>query len=159
MIDLDRTDCEILALLRNDARLSNKALAGAVGLAPSTCLLRVRRLIREGVLKGFHADVDPGAVGATLQAMIAIRLERHSRAEVEAFRAHALAQPEVVQLYHVAGVNDFLAHVWVRDARHLRDVAMTAFTARAEVAHIETGLIFEHAVSDTLPMLRETSRA
>jgi DNA-binding Lrp family transcriptional regulator len=156
MIDLDRIDCEILALLRNDARLSNKALAGAVGLAPSTCLLRVRRLIREGVLKGFHADVDPGAVGATLQAMIAIRLERHSRAEVEAFRAHALSQPEVVQLYHVAGINDFLAHVWVRDAQHLRDVAMTAFTARAEVAHIETGLIFEHAVSDTLPVLCET---
>jgi DNA-binding Lrp family transcriptional regulator len=157
MIDLDRTDCEILALLRNDARLSNKALAAAVGLAPSTCLLRVRRLITAGVLKGFHADVDPASVGASLQAMISIRLERHSREAVEAFRAHALAQPEVVQLYHVAGVNDFMAHVWVRDAAHLRDLAMTAFTSRAEVAHIETGLIFEHAVSDALPVLHDGS--
>ena len=152
MTDLDRTDCEIIRLLRKDARLSNKALAAEIGLAPSTCLLRVRRLIREGVLRGFHADVDPASVGASLQAMIAIRLARHSRAEVEAFRAHALAQPEVAQLFHVAGVNDFMAHVWVRDAAHLRDLAMTAFTARPEVAHIETGLIFEHALGADLPV-------
>ena len=152
MTDLDRTDCEIIRLLRKDARRSNKALAAEVGLAPSTCLLRVRRLIREGVLRGFHADVDPASVGASLQAMIAIRLARHSRAEVEAFRAHALAQPEVAQLFHVAGVNDFMAHVWVRDAAHLRDLAMTAFTARPEVAHIETGLIFEHALGADLPV-------
>ena len=155
MIELDRTDYEIISLLRNNARLSNKALAAAVGLAPSTCLLRVRRLMRDGVLKGFHADVDPASIGASLQAMIAIRLDRHSRVEVEAFRAHALAQPEVVQLYHVAGVNDFMAHVWVRDTEHLREFAMTAFTSRDEVAHIETGLIFEHAVGDALPMFAQ----
>jgi len=155
MIELDRTDYEIISLLRNNARLSNKALAAAVGLAPSTCLLRVRRLLRDGVLKGFHADVDPASIGASLQAMIAIRLERHSRVEVEAFRTHALAQPEVVQLYHVAGVNDFMAHVWVRDTEHLREFAMTAFTSRDEVAHIETGLIFEHAVGDALPVFAE----
>ena len=155
MIELDRTDYEIISLLRNNARLSNKALAAAVGLAPSTCLLRVRRLMRDGVLKGFHADVDPASIGASLQAMIAIRLERHSRVEVEAFRTHALAQPEVVQLYHVAGVNDFMAHVWVRDTEHLREFAMTAFTSRDEVAHIETGLIFEHAVGDALPVFAE----
>ena len=152
MMELDRTDYEIISHLRNNARMSNKALAAAVGLAPSTCLLRVRRLTRDGVLKGFHADVDPASIGASLQAMIAIRLERHSRLEVEAFRSHALAQPEVVQLYHVAGVNDFLAHVWVRDTNHLREFAMTAFTSRDEVAHIETGLIFEHAVGDALPV-------
>ena len=155
MIELDRTDCEILARLRKDARVSNKALAAAVGLAPSTCLLRVRRLIGAGAIRGFHADVDPASVGASLEAMISIRLERHSREAVESFRAHALAQPEVVQLYHVAGVNDFMAHVWVRDAAHLRELAMTAFTSREEVAHIETGLIFEHAVSDALPVLQE----
>ena len=155
MIELDLTDYEIISLLRNNARLSNKALAAAVGLAPSTCLLRVRRLMRDGVLKGFHADVDPASIGASLQAMIAIRLERHSRVEVEAFRTHALAQPEVVQLYHVAGVNDFMAHVWVRDTEHLREFAMTAFTSRDEVAHIETGLIFEHAVGDALPVFAE----
>ena len=151
MIDLDRTDCEILALLRNDARLSNKALAAAVGLAPSTCLLRVRRLIREGVLRGFHADVEPAAVGASLQAMISVRLKRHYKPDVEAFRQHALELPEVVRFYHVAGPIDFLVHVWTRDSEHLRNLAMTAFTSREEVSHIETELIFEHVSCQDLP--------
>ena len=152
---LDSIDCKILEALQRDARLSNKELAARIDLAPSSCLERVRRLREDGILKGSHSVVDPHALGIGLQAMIAIRLERHSRVEVEAFRTHALAQPEVVQLYHVAGVNDFMAHVWVRDTEHLREFAMTAFTSRDEVAHIETGLIFEHAVGDALPVFAE----
>ncbi|MEJ2385732.1 MAG: Lrp/AsnC ligand binding domain-containing protein [Xanthomonadales bacterium] len=83
--------------------------------------------------------------------MIAVRLKRHYKPDVEAFRQHALDLPEVVRLYHVAGPIDFLAHVWARDPEHLRDLAMTAFTAREEVSHIETELIFEHVASDELP--------
>ena len=83
--------------------------------------------------------------------MIAVRLKRHYKPDVEAFRQHALDLPEVVRLYHVAGPIDFLAHVWARDPEHLRDLAMTAFTAREEVSHIETELIFEHVSSDELP--------
>ncbi len=152
---LDRIDYEIVRQLRNNARLSNKELAATVGLAPSSCLVRVRGLQRDGVLKGFHAEVDPQALGVSLQAMIAIRLQRHSQSIVESFRAHTLALPEVRQLYHLAGANDFLVQVWVRDAEHLRDLIMTSFTAREEIAHIETGLIFEHAHSPDLPSFLE----
>lgn len=60
---LDRIDCGILAALQNDGRLSNKELAARVGLAPSSCLARVRRLREGGVLRGVHADVDPRALG------------------------------------------------------------------------------------------------
>ena len=148
----DRIDYEIIRLLRNNARLSNKEIAHKVGLAPSTCLARVRHLQSTGVLKGFHAEVDPNILGFGLQALIAIRLKRHSHPEVEAFRAHSLALPEVVQLYHVAGPTDFLVHVWVRDSQHLRELAMKAFTTRDEVAHMETGLIFEHTQSMDLPV-------
>jgi len=157
MEELDRIDYEIVRLLRNNARLSNKELAAKVGLAPSSCLVRVRGLQRDGVLRGYHADVDPNALGVGLQAMISIRLQRHSQAIVESFRAHTLALPEVRQLYHIAGANDFLVHVWVKDPRHLRNLAMNSFTAREEVAHIETGLIFEHAHSADLPTFLEFS--
>ena len=141
---LDRIDYEILALLRNNARISNKEIARKVGLAASTCLVRIRRLQSSGVVTGFHAEIDPGSLGVGIQAMIAVRLIRHFKPDVDAFRSHALGLPEVVQLYHVAGPIDFLVHVWAQNSDHLRDLAMTAFTSRKEVAHIETELIFEH---------------
>ena len=151
MKPLDRIDYKIVRLLRNNARLSNKELAKQVGLAPSTCLVRTRMLQQTGVLTGFKAEVNPAALGVGLQAMISVRLKRHFKPDVEAFRQHALELPEVVRLYHVAGPIDFLVHVWTKDSEHLRDLAMTAFTARREVSHIETELIFEHISCQELP--------
>ena len=148
---LDRIDYEILTLLRNNARISNKEIARKVGLAASTCLVRIRQLQNSGVITGFHAEIEPASLGVGMQAMIAVRLIRHFKPDVEAFRRHALSLPEVVQLYHVAGQIDFLIHVWARNSDHLRDLAMTAFTSREEVSHIETELIFEHIRSADVP--------
>ena len=155
MKPLDRIDYQIVRLLRNNARLSNKELAKKVGLAPSTCLVRTRLLQQSGVITGFKAEVNALALGVGVQAMIAVRLKRHYKPDVEAFRKHALELPEVVRLYHVAGPIDFLAHVWAKDPEHLRDLAMTAFTAREEVSHIETELIFEHVSCRDLPSFLE----
>jgi DNA-binding Lrp family transcriptional regulator len=78
-VPLDRIDRALVRALQKDARLSNKELAAQVGLAPSSCLERVRRLRRTGVLRGFHADVAPEALGVGLQALIAVQLRQHSR--------------------------------------------------------------------------------
>jgi DNA-binding Lrp family transcriptional regulator len=154
---LNRTDFAILSALSNDARLSNKELAARVGLAPSSCLERVRRLREAGVLTGFRAIVDPRALGIAMQALVFVRLARHARKQVRAFRQHALSLQETISLYHVAGHHDFIVHVGVRDANHLRDLAMDAFTSRREVARIETHLIFEHAPRPELPVPVEAS--
>jgi len=151
IMNMDRIDFVIIDLLQNDGRLSNKELAAAVGLAPSSCLARVQRLRAEGVLRGTHTDVDPEALGVGLQALIAVQLSQHSRAKVKAFWKHALGLPEVVAVFHVAGTHDFQVHVAVRDAHHLRDLALDAFTTRPEVAHIQTSLIFEVARSRVMP--------
>ena len=148
---LDRIDYKIVRLLRNNARLSNKDLAQQVGLAPSTCLVRTRLLQQAGVITRFNAEDNPGKQVVVLQAMISVRLKRHYKPDVEAFRQHAQELPEVVRFYHVAGPIDFLVHVWTKDSEHLRDLAMTAFTARREVSHIETELIFEHISCQELP--------
>lgn len=147
-----------MAALRKNARLSNKELAGLVGLAPSSCLQRVRRLESRGVLRGYHAEVDPAALGVGLQALVAIRLSRHSRAFVDSFREHVLSMPEVRVVYHVAGASDFLLHVAVRDAEHLRELVLGAFTVRPEVAHVETALIFEQVLNPELPIPPATGR-
>jgi len=148
---LDRTDRAIVGLLQENARLSNKEIAARVGIAQSTCSERIRRLEATGVFRGFHADVDPAVVGVGLQAMIAVRLHRHETTQVARFRQYAEQLPEVVAFYHMAGTNDFLVHVVVRDSDHLRDIAMGAFTAQPEVAHIETSIIFEHTRFLRLP--------
>lgn len=141
---LDRIDTQIIQLLQNDGRLSNKELAAQVGLAPSSCWDRVKRLIDRGAILGFHAEVSPAAVGLTLQAMISVRLRQHSRRLVESFRDHANSLSEVMAVYHVAGAQDFLIHVGVRDAEHLRELTLASFTTRPEVDRIETSLVFEY---------------
>ncbi|MEN8040585.1 MAG: Lrp/AsnC family transcriptional regulator [Actinomycetota bacterium] len=154
--ELDRTDRRLVQLLSEDARRSNKELAAAAGIAPSTCSERVQRLRDAGVFKGFHADVDPAVMGIGLQALVLIRLRRHAEDEVQRFWDHASEMEEVVALYHVSGANDFLCHVVVADPDHLRKVAVSGFTTLPEVAHIETSLIFEHRSKPTLPDLIDT---
>lgn len=152
---LDRIDRAILDALLKNARLPNKVLAAKVGIAQSTCLERVRRLHQRGILVGFHAEVDKRSLGIGLEAMVAIRLARHSRELVDSFRRHALGLTEVVGCYHMAGANDFLLHVAVRDSEHLRDLALSSFTTRPEVDHIETALIFEHKAKAQVPIYIE----
>ncbi|HEX7048462.1 MAG TPA: Lrp/AsnC family transcriptional regulator [Gammaproteobacteria bacterium] len=151
-MNFDETDLAILRLLRNDARISNKSLAAKTGIAPSTCLARVRRLERKGVIAGYHAELNPAAVGVRIQAMIGVRMVRHVRADVEAFRAHAMAQKETVAIYNVAGADDFLVHVAARDTEHLHQMVLFIFTERPEVAHVETRLIFEQARTEGFPL-------
>ena len=154
---LDRIDVALLRLLRKNARLPNKTLAEKTGVAPSTALERIRRLHEAGVLQGYHAEVLPSAIGIGLQAMVAVRLTRHSRALLDTFVAHLGSRPEVLAHYHVAGADDFLVHVVARDADHLREITLGVFTEREEIAHIETHLIFAFQRNTDLPIYRELS--
>ncbi len=151
--ELDRTDRRLVQILSEDARRSNKEIAAAAGIAPSTCSERIQRLRDEGVFKGFHVDVDPEVMGIGLQALVVVRLRRHAEDEVQRFWAHAEAMPETKAIYHLSGANDFLCHVVVKDPDHLRRVAVAGFTTLPEVAHIETSLIFEHRSKPMLPDL------
>jgi DNA-binding Lrp family transcriptional regulator len=141
-VALDRIDLAIIAALQKNARLSNKELAAKVNLAPSSCLARVRKLTDTKVLEGFHAEVNPGALGISLQAIIAVRLRRHSRAKFRSLYTHIRRFTEVLQVFHVSGVNDLLLHVAVRDVAHLRDLIVDELATRSEVANCETSVIF-----------------
>ncbi len=154
--DLDRIDHEILNHFQNNARMTNKELAAAVGLAPSSCLTRVQRLRAEGVLGEAHAWVAPEAMGIGLQALVAVRLHQHSRKDFKDFWDHAMSLREVLAIFHLSGAQDFLVHVAVRDTAHLRDLALDTFTARPEVARIETSLLFDYEVKRVLPNLNVT---
>jgi DNA-binding Lrp family transcriptional regulator len=155
---LDRTDFGIIAALQKDVRLSNKELAAKVGLSPSACLERVRALRRAGVLAGAHADIAPAALGIGLQALIAIRLARHSRDSFTTLRNRLLELEEVIGIYHVTGQTDLLLHVAVRDVAHLRDTVVEKIATRKEVGATETSVIFEARRKAAWPCYVELAR-
>ena len=145
VVPLDEVDRAILTALVEDGRLPNNALAQRVGVAPSTCLARVRALRDRGVIRGFHADIDPAALGLPLQALIAVRLIVHARASVDAFRARSVRLPGVVSVFHVAGTEDYVLHVWAASSDALRDFVLDHLAVDPTVQHTQTSLIFEHA--------------
>ncbi len=142
--ELDDVDRAILEALSADARVPNNRLAERLGIAPSTCLARVRALRQSGVLRGFHADIDLAALGRPLQAMIAVRLTVHAREQIDAFTRVVRELPGVLSVFHVAGVNDYLVWVAAADAQDLREFVVDHLATHPAVAHAETSLIYEH---------------
>lgn len=152
-MDLDRIDRAILTQLQKDARISNKELAAAVGLAPSSCHGRVRRLVEQGALRGFHADVAPRARGVGLQALVSVQLSGNPQTRLASFLDHALAQEEVVEAFQTSGANDLLLLIAVRDVEHMRHLVMDVLASRDEVAHLESVVVYGHHRTEGLPDL------
>ncbi len=142
--ELDDVDRRILTTLHGDARMSNNALADAVGIAPSTCHGRVRRLQDLGVIRGFYTDIDPAAIGLSLQAMISVSLQAGARGKIRSFIAQIRSKPQVMDVYFLAGSDDFLLHVAARDTEDLRSFVVENLNSDHDVAGTQTSLIFEH---------------
>ncbi|WP_312180843.1 Lrp/AsnC family transcriptional regulator [Arthrobacter sp.] len=141
---LDAVDRRIVELLQADARMPNNAVAAAVGIAPSTCHGRIRALQECGVIRGFHADVDPAATGRGLQAMIAIRLHAHARSNLGTFKDYLAQLPGVESIFFVTGDRDFLIHVALADSEALRHLVAHNISVHPEVAGTNTSVIFEY---------------
>ncbi len=141
---LDEVDRRLLRALAADARIPNNALAARAGIAPSTCLTRVRALVERGVIRGYHADVDPTALGRPVQAMIAVRLQSHARGHIPEFMAMIAQLPEVLNVFFLGGADDFHVHIAATSTGALRDFVVVNLSGNPDVALTETNLIFEH---------------
>jgi Lrp/AsnC family transcriptional regulator, leucine-responsive regulatory protein len=112
---MDQVDRDILAVLEKHGRISNADLAAQVGLSPSPCLRRVRRLEETGVIRGYRALVDPAAIGRGLRVFVGVRLLRHAHADVAAFERAVVQLPEIVHSHHITGNYDYFLQVEVAD--------------------------------------------
>ncbi|WP_344249848.1 Lrp/AsnC family transcriptional regulator [Isoptericola hypogeus] len=144
-VRLDAVDHRLLAALAEDARIPNNALASRAGVAPSTCLARVRRLKEEGVIRGFHADVDPARAGRPLQAMIAVQMRGAARTRLSAYLQRLADLPGVLHVFLLGGAHDFLVHVAAPDSDALNEFVIEHLSTDPDVALTETNLIFQHA--------------
>jgi DNA-binding Lrp family transcriptional regulator len=147
---MDELDSEIIRLLQTDARQSNRELARRLGVAPSTCLERVRALTRRGVIRGYHADIDPAALNRSVQALVSVQVRPLSRAVIDTFKDSASALPEVLSVFVLAGGDDFLLHVAVQDLDHLHAFLIDRLSKRREIAGFRTSVIFQQ-VHTTVP--------
>lgn len=143
-MDLDELDTAILRELQSDARRTNRDIASAVGVAPSTALERTRSLRERGVIRGAVLDVNLAAIGRAVQALIAIRIRPPSRRNIDAFRNWITTLPETIGVFVVSGSEDFLVHVAVRDNQDLYAFVIDHITVRAEVADVRTSVVYEH---------------
>lgn len=108
MRELDRIDRKILDLLQKDGRMSMTDLAQKVGLSPTPCTERVRRLERDGVITGYHAHVSPRALGKTLLVFVEIKLAAKSDEVFDRAKKELMFVPEVMECHLVSGDFDYL---------------------------------------------------
>lgn len=154
-MDVDELDTAILRELQSDARKTNREVAAAVGVSPTTALDRTRALRNRGVIRGAILDVDLAAIGRPVQALIAIRIRPPSRSVIESFRTWLAALPDTLGVYVTTGTEDFILHVAVPDNAALYAFVIDKLTERPEVADVRTSIVFEHiANTDIAPVPR-----
>jgi DNA-binding Lrp family transcriptional regulator len=127
-----------------DARRTNRDIAAAVGVSPTTALDRTRSLRERGVIRGALLDVDLAQLGRPVQALIAVRIRPPSRDNIERFRDWVSALPETIGVFVVSGHEDFMIHVAVAGNQDLYAFVIDRLTQRPEVADVRTSVVYEH---------------
>jgi DNA-binding Lrp family transcriptional regulator len=151
---VDEIDAAIVDELQRDARQSNRDLAAKLGIAPSTCLERVRSLRTRGIITGFHAAVSLRALNRDVQALIAVQVRPLSREVINDFKRYMAGLPEVLAVFVLAGGDDFIVHVAVPDIERLHDFLMDRFTNRREIVGFRSSIVYAHVAGGpvgTLP--------
>jgi Lrp/AsnC family transcriptional regulator, leucine-responsive regulatory protein len=146
---VDDVDRSILAVLEEHGRISNADLAARVGLSPSPCLRRVRRLEETGVIRGYRALIDPAAVGRGLRVFVGVRLMRHARADVVAFEHAVVRLREVVYSHHVTGNYDYLLQVEVADLPAYEDFHANRLASLPGVGAVNSYVTMKTISADT----------
>lgn len=142
---LDDVDSRIVRLLSANGRMSNAELAVRLGVAPSTAHTRLRSLLDRKVITGFHASVDERMLGAGLQAIIGVSLRPGARREsIMAFADRVRVLPQVIQVFFLGGIDDFLMHISVADSSEMREFVLEHLSAQKSVASTRTSIVFDY---------------
>ena len=150
---MDELDSAIVTELQRDGRQTNRELARRLGIAPSTCLERVRLLRRRGVILGYRAVISPAALDRRVEAFVSTRLRPLDRAVIDGFKQAVIELPEVVAVYVIAGDEDFLIHVSVPDLDHLHAFLVDRLAPRREVVSFRSQIVYQSAHKDVLERL------
>lgn len=155
MASLDKIDRQILALLRENARISNLELAERVNLSPTPCARRVKQLEDAGVITGYSVTTDPRKLGYQLSVYIAISMDKHTAERFSNFEKKLREFPEVVSCSIVTGRSeDYLIKALVKDMAHYEEFLLHRLNRIEGIAQVHTS--FELREVFSLPIITDT---
>ena len=150
MLELDRTDRRILALMQRDGRISNQELADRVGLSPSPCLRRVRRLEEAGIIERHVSLLNASKLGLKLMALIQISMDSHTPDRFEQFEQAIKELPEVLECVLITGQSaDYQLKVIVPDMEVYQDLLLNKITRIAGVSDVHSSFVLRQVVNNT----------
>lgn len=141
---LDSVDSTLVRLLQQNGRMANSELAQRAGIAPSTCVARLRSLIDRGVITGFTANVAPAAIGYDLQVLVSVSVRAGARQRISELSDELQRLPQVLQLFFLGGTEDFIIHIAARNSEEVRDFVLEHLSAHPAVASTRTSIVFDH---------------
>jgi Lrp/AsnC family leucine-responsive transcriptional regulator len=153
-LSLDKIDKHILALMQSNGRISNLELSDKVGLSPTPCSRRVKRLEDSGLIDGHVTLLNKEALGLNLTAIIGISMDRHTPDRFEQFEKAIVDMPEVIECSIVTGQTaDFLLKVVVKDMQHYEKFLLGNLTRLTGVTGVHSSFVLRHVVKKTaLPL-------
>jgi DNA-binding Lrp family transcriptional regulator len=144
-VKLDKIDRRILADLQDDGRMTNVDLAKRAGISAPPCLRRVRALEKSGVIRGYHADVAPDALGYTVTVFGLVGLNSQAEADLRAFEELMASWPNVRECHMLAGEADFLLKIVAEDWDAYQRFLTTKLTSAPNVSHVKSLMVFRTA--------------
>jgi DNA-binding Lrp family transcriptional regulator len=148
MAILDNIDRKLLAELQAEGRVTNVDLAHRVGLTAPPCLRRVRTLEEQGIIRGYHAELDPAKLGFSITVFAMVSLKSQAEEDLRAFEEHIKALPEVRECHMLNGEIDFILKIVSRDLQSFQEFLTSKLTPAPNVASVKTSLTIRTAKNE-----------
>ncbi len=145
MTALDIIDRKLLAALQAEGRVTNVDLARRVGLTAPPCLRRVRALEEEGIIQGYHAQLDASKLGFAITVFAMVSLRSQAEQDLKAFEEHVRTLPEVRECHMLNGEIDFILKIVSRDLQSFQEFLTSKLTPAPNVASVKTSLTIRTA--------------
>lgn len=139
-VKLDQIDLRILRELQDNGRITNVELAKRAGISAPPCLRRVRALEESGYIRGYHADINPEALGYGVTVFAQVGLSSQAESDLVAFETLVAGWPLVRECYMLAGETDFLLRIVARDWDSYNRFLTSELTAAPNVSHVKSAL-------------------
>ena len=146
-LPVDTTDRILLRQLQGDGRMTNVDLAEKAGLTAPPCLRRVRALEENGTIRGYHADLDPVALGYSITVFAMVSLKSQAEADLQAFEDHVAALPQVRDCHMLNGEIDFILKVVAHDLQEFQRFLTTSLTPAPNVESVKTSFVIRTALT------------